>query len=76
MAKKTALAVVVKKPINPDAWVKAKPKDATMKPARLVVEIPEDMHARIKVKCAQERIKIKEATERLFQQWLDGHVHL
>ena len=76
MAKKTALAGAVKKPTTADSWVKAKPKDATMKPARLVVEIPEDMHARIKVKCAQERIKIKEATERLFQQWLEGHVQL
>ena len=76
MAKKTALAVAVKKPVNPDSWVKTKPKDATTKPARLVVEIPEDMHAQIKVKCAQERTMIKDVTERLFQRWLDGEVQL
>lgn len=76
MAKKTGLAAAVKKPLTPDSWVKAKSKDDAIKPARLVVEIPDDMHTRIKVKCAQERIKIKIVTERLFQRWLDGEIQL
>lgn len=78
MPKQTALAAAVKKPASPDEWVKAQPRpqaEAT-KPARLVVEIPDDMHARIKVKCAEQRIKIKDATERLFQQWLDGKIQV
>jgi len=86
MAKRTGLASAVKKPVTPDEWVKTQPagevpltsqtKDESTKPARLVVEIPDDMHTRIKVKCAQERIKIKDVTERLFQRWLDGEVQL
>ena len=76
MAKQTGLAVAVKKPADPDEWVKAKPKDSTTKPARLVVEIPDDMHTRIKIKCAEQRLKIKDATERLFQLWLDGKIQL
>lgn len=76
MTKQTALAAAVKKPANPDEWVKAKPPAETMKPARLVVEIPDDMHARIKIKCAEQRIKIKDATERLFQLWLDGKIQI
>lgn len=76
MAKQTGLASAVKKPTSPEAWVKEKPKDETKKPARLVVEIPEEMHARIKVKCAEQRIKIKDATQWLFQRWLDGKVEI
>lgn len=76
MAKMTRLAGAVKKPLGADEWVKEKPKNAVIKPARLVVEIPEDMHAQIKVKCAQERTKIKDVTERLFQRWLAGEVRL
>jgi hypothetical protein len=76
MTKQTALAGAVKKPASPDEWVKAKPQTETVKPARLVVEITDDMHARIKIKCAEQRIKIKDATERLFQLWLDGKIQI
>jgi hypothetical protein len=78
MPKQTALAAAVKKLTSPDEWVKAKPQPqaATAKPARLVVEIPDAMHARIKIKCAEQRIKIKDATERLFQLWLDGKIQV
>jgi hypothetical protein len=76
MTKQTALAAAVKKPASPEEWVKAKPKAETVRPARLVVEIPDEMHARIKIKCAEQRLKIKDATERLFQLWLDGEIQL
>jgi hypothetical protein len=76
MTKQTALANAVKKPADPDTWVKAKPPTETVKTARLVVEIPEDMHAKIKVKCAEQRIKIKDAAERVFQLWLDGKIQI
>lgn len=78
MPKQTALAAAVKKPASPDEWVNAKPRPQaeTTKPARLVVEIPDDMHTRIKIKCAEQRIKIKDATERLFQLWLDGKIQV
>ena len=76
MGKQSGLASVIKKPSTPEAWVKEKPKDNTSKPARLVVDIPDAMHTQIKVKCAQERIKMKEVTEQLFQKWLDGEVKL
>jgi hypothetical protein len=39
-----------------------------------VVEIPDNVHARLKMKCAEQRIKIKDATEQLFQLWLDGKI--
>ena len=78
MPKQTALAAAVKKSVNPDEWVKEKPQTETEieKPSRLVVEISDDMHARIKIKCAEQRIKIKDATGRLFQLWLDGKVQI
>lgn len=76
MPKQTALAAAVKKSSNPDEWVKAKPQTEIEKPSRLVVEISDDMHARIKIKCAEQRIKIKDATGRLFQLWLDGKVQI
>lgn len=74
MAKQTALASAVKKPATPDQWVKEKTKDESSKLVKLVVEIPEDMHTQIKIKCAQQRTTIKEVTGKLFQKWLSGDV--
>jgi hypothetical protein len=76
MTKQTALAAAVKKPASPDEWVKEKQKAETVRTARLVVEIPDEMHAGIKIKCAQQRVKIKDVTERLFKLWLDGEIQI
>ena len=80
MTKQTGLASAVKKPASPDDWVKAAgagaPKAATGKQARLVVEIPDELHAAIKIKCAEQRMKIKDASRCLFQLWIEGKVQI
>jgi hypothetical protein len=75
MPKKTGLASAVKKPIDPEEWVKEKPKTTTdEKPARLVVEIPADMHRQLKGKCGMEGLKIKDVIQDLLQQYLEGNI--
>ena len=80
MTKQTGLAAAVKKPANPDEWVKAAANPAAKampgKRARLVVEVPDELHARIKIKCAEQRLKIKDVTEQLFQLWIEGKVQI
>lgn len=81
MTKQTGLAAAVKKPANPDEWVKAAATPAAKaaepgKRARLVVEVPDELHARIKIKCAEQRLKIKDVTEQLFQLWIEGKVQI
>lgn len=76
MAKKTGLASAVKKPATPDAWVKEQPKDERKNTVRLVFDVPEDLHTRIKMRCVQQRISIKEVAGKLFQKWLAGDVQL
>ena len=74
MAKRTALASATKKPIDPEAWVAEKPKAAspTEKPARLVVELPADLHRQLKGKCGREGLKIKDVIQELLEQYLAG----
>ncbi len=77
MTKQTALASATRKPVDPEAWVAEKPKTATSaaaKPARLVVEIPPDLHRQLKGKCGMEGRKIKDVIENLLQQYLAGSV--
>jgi hypothetical protein len=74
MTKRTALASATKKPVDPEAWVSAKPKTATTeKPARLVVEIPPELHRQLKGKCGREGLKIKDVIQDLLEQYLDGN---
>jgi hypothetical protein len=74
MAKQTALASATKKPVDPEAWVTEKPKSALPmeKPARLVVEIPADLHRQLKGKCGIEGLKIKDVIQDLLEQYLEG----
>ena len=46
MPKKTGLANAIKKPVNPEEWVKEKPMSTTTteKPVHLVVKIPAELH--------------------------------
>ena len=79
MPKKTSLAAATKRvdSVQADKWVGGgKPKNPAEKQIRLVVDIPDAMHAGIKVKCAQQRRKIREVAENLFQLWLDGKVQI
>jgi len=75
MTKRTALASAAKKPADPEAWVSGKPKAAAAaeKPARLVVELPADMHRRLKGKCGMEGLKIKDVIQDLLEQYLAGN---
>ena len=74
MTKKTALASATKKPIDPESWVSEKPKTAatTEKLARLVVELPPDLHRQLKGKCGMEGLKIKDVIQSLLEQYLAG----
>lgn len=74
MAKKTGLANAVKKPVDPDEWVREKPKAATEKPARLVVDLPADLHRQLKGKCGIEGLKIKDVIHNLLEQYLTGKI--
>jgi hypothetical protein len=77
MTKKTGLASAVQKPVNPDEWVKTKPKTSTTeKPARLVVDIPADLHRRLKGKCGLEGLKIKDVIQELLEQYVSGNIQL
>jgi len=76
MPKQTALASATQKPVNPEAWVAEKPKAtaATEKPARLVVELPADLHRQLKGKCGREGLKIKDVIQDLLEQYLAGNL--
>ena len=77
MTKQTALASATRKPVDPEAWVAEKPKAAALaaaKPARLVVELPPDLHRQLKGKCGMEGRKIKDVIQDLLQQYLTGSV--
>jgi hypothetical protein len=70
--KKTALASATAKPKDPEAWVSAKPQlsPSTEKPARLVVELPAELHRKLKGKCGMQGLKIKDVINELLQEWL------
>jgi hypothetical protein len=82
--KKTALASVTKKPVDADAWVNATPKTeitpptatasekAGAKPSRLVVELPPELHRKLKGKCGSEGLKIKDVIHELLQGWVNA----
>jgi ParG len=74
MTKQTALASATKKPVDPEAWVSEKPTSAAAseKPARLVVELPADLHRQLKGKCGREGLKIKDVIQNLLEQYLAG----
>jgi hypothetical protein len=76
MTKKTALASATKKPVDPETWVSEKPKAAatTEKLARLVVELPPDLHRQLKGKCGMEGLKIKDVIQGLLEQYLAGNL--
>jgi hypothetical protein len=70
--KKTALASATAKPNDPEAWVSAKPQlnPSTEKPARLVVELPAELHRKLKGKCGMQGLKIKDVINELLQEWV------
>ena len=72
MTKRTALATANPKPIDPETWVKepAKP-ESPEKVARLVVELPADLHRRLKGRCGLEGVTIKDVIQKLLEQYLD-----
>ena len=72
MPKKTALANAIAKPKDPERWVGAKLKADrdNEKPARLVVELPADLHRKLKGKCGMEGLKIKDVINELLQDWV------
>jgi|APTNR8051073442_1049403.scaffolds.fasta_scaffold41444_2 hypothetical protein len=75
MTKRTALVNATPKLIDQEAWVKEQPKPTTdEKVARLVVELPADLHRRLKGHCGLTGLKIKEVIQQLLEQYLaDTH---
>ena len=77
MAKKTGLANAVQKPIDPEEWVKNKLKNPPAeKPARLVVDIPVELHRRLKGKCGIEGLKIKDVIQSLIEQYVSESIKI
>ena len=77
MTKRTALANATKRPVDPEAWVSEKPEAAPAgKPARLVVELPADLHRQLKGKCGMEGLKIKDVIQDLLRQYLAGNIKI
>lgn len=75
MTKKTGLARAVQKPLDPENWVKEKSKPvADEKAARLVVDLPADLHRQLKGKCGMEGLKIKDVIRNLLEQYLAGKI--
>lgn len=75
MTKKTGLANAIKKPVDPENWVKEKPKTTTEeKSARLVVDVPADLHRQLKGRCGIEGLKIKDVIQNLLVQYLEGKI--
>jgi hypothetical protein len=73
MTKRTALATANPKPIDPEAWVKEPAKPASPeKVARLVVELPADLHRQLKGRCGLEGVTIKDVIQKLLEQYLAG----
>ena len=75
MTKKTGLASALQKPVDPEEWVKTKPKtSSTEKAARLVVDIPADLHRQLKGKCGMEGLKIKDVIQNLIEKYVAGDI--
>ena len=71
MTKRTALATANPKPVDPETWVKESAKPAPPeKMARLVVELPADLHRRLKGRCGLEGVTIKDVIQKLLEQYL------
>lgn len=74
MTKKTGLANAVKKPIDPEEWVKSEPSKPANeeKLTKLVAEVPADLHRRFKVKCVSDGTKIRSVIQFLLEQYVEG----
>ena len=70
--KKTSLASATAKPKDPEAGVSANPQlsPSTKNPARLVVELPAELHRKLKGKCGLHGLKIKDVINELLQEWV------
>ena len=74
MTKKTGLAHATQKPVDPDEWVKEKPKATAEKQARLVVDLPMGLHRKLKGKCGMEGLTIKDVINNLLEQYVEGKI--
>jgi hypothetical protein len=77
MPKKTTLASATTKPVDAEKWVSETPKAAVRaseKPARLVVELPVNLHRKLKGKCGIEGLKIKDVIQSLLEQYVTGRI--
>jgi hypothetical protein len=72
MTKRTALATANPKPVDPDTWVKESFQSTSPeKITRLVVELPADLHRRLKGRCGLEGLKIKDVIQQLLERYLN-----
>jgi hypothetical protein len=82
MTKRTALASATKKTVDPETWVSEtsetsrtmSKKKSVEQPARLVVEVPANLHRQLKGKCGIEGRKIKDVIQSLLEQYLAGKI--
>ncbi len=73
--KKTGLANATTSIPDPDTWViqpsETSSSNVQEKSARLVVEIPSELHRQLKGKCGMEGLKIKQVIEQLLRNWVE-----
>lgn len=82
MTKRTALASATKKTVDPETWVSEPSEQSKIiskekgveRSARLVVEVPADLHRQLKGKCGIEGRKIKHVIQNLLEQYLAGKI--
>ena len=79
MAKKTALVAATQSPSQPnaDAWLQSldkKGRQVETETARLVVEIPVDIHRQLKSRCGAEGLTIKDVVNDLLAGYLAGKI--
>ena len=78
MPKKTGLATATKSPVDPEKWVTdTTPPSLPAGPiARMTVELPLEMHRKLKGKCGREGLKIKKVIMALVQEYLAGNIKI
>jgi ParG len=63
------------KPVNTEMMkdVKTETRKSAGRLARLTIDLPEELHARFKVACAQQRTKMKDEVLAFIEQWTQKH---
>lgn len=69
MSKKSiAFARPAPKSENADEWVKSKSRDPSETTKRFTIDVPETLHRRVKIRCAERGQKMSDVVRNLLEQ--------